>query len=59
MPDATPPGATRPKITLHMVSSLDGFIARKDNTVSWLDTPANSYDRGVSNVAGVYRNPIQ
>ena len=30
-----------------MVSSLDGFIARKDNTVSWLDIPANSYQHGV------------
>ena len=23
-------------ITLHMVASLDGFIAKKDNSVSWL-----------------------
>lgn len=34
-------------ITLHMVASLDGFIARKDNSVSWLDIPANAYERGV------------
>jgi len=26
------------KITIHMVSSLDGFIAKKDNDVSWFET---------------------
>ena len=31
-----------------MVSSLDGFIAKKDNTVSWLDTPGSVYEPGVS-----------
>jgi dihydrofolate reductase len=36
------------RVTLHMVSSLDGFIAKKDNTVSWLDTPENIYEAGVS-----------
>lgn len=35
-------------VTLHMVSSVDGFIAKKDNTVSWLDTPGNVYESGVS-----------
>src|SRR5204862_5313145 len=35
-------------VTLHMVSSLDGFIAKKDNTVSWLDSPGDVYERGVS-----------
>jgi len=35
------------KITLHMVSSLDGFIARKDNTVSWMEMPG-IYEAGVS-----------
>lgn len=29
------------KVTLHMVSSLDGFIARKDGDISWM----NSNDR--------------
>jgi len=38
----------RPTVTLHVVSSLDGFIARKDNTVSWLDGPEDAYERGVS-----------
>jgi dihydrofolate reductase len=35
-------------ITLHMVSSLDGFIAKKDNSVSWLDSPGSVYEAGVS-----------
>src|SRR5262245_29682264 len=37
-----------PHITLHVVSSLDGFIARHDNTVSWLESPEDAYERGVS-----------
>lgn len=40
--------ATTPTVTLHVVSSLDGFIARHDNTVSWLDSPADAYDAGVA-----------
>ena len=31
-----------------MVSSLDGFIANRDNTVSWLDGYEDVYERGVS-----------
>jgi dihydrofolate reductase len=31
-----------------MVSSLDGFIAKKDNSVSWLDSPGSVYEAGVS-----------
>lgn len=38
----------RRSITLHVVSSLDGFIAKKDNSVSWLDNPGNIYEAGVS-----------
>jgi len=34
-------------VTLHMVSSLDGFIAKKDNNVSWLDS-TGVYEAGVS-----------
>jgi dihydrofolate reductase len=34
-------------VTLHMVTSLDGFIASKDNTVSWLESPADAYPAGV------------
>lgn len=35
-------------VTLHMVASLDGFIARKDNSVSWMEDCASAYERGVS-----------
>jgi dihydrofolate reductase len=35
------------KITIHMVSSLDGYIAKKDNSVSWFETSDN-YERGIS-----------
>ena len=34
-------------VTLHVVSSLDGFIAKKDNSVSWLDS-TGVYEAGVS-----------
>jgi dihydrofolate reductase len=34
------------KITLHMVSSLDGFVAKKDNSILWFDTSCN-YENGV------------
>ncbi|WP_153796619.1 dihydrofolate reductase family protein [Foetidibacter luteolus] len=30
-----------------MVSSLDGMIAKKDNSISWFDTPGN-YEKGVT-----------
>ena len=35
-------------VTLHVVSSLDGFIAKHDNSVSWLDISPEVYERGVS-----------
>jgi dihydrofolate reductase len=35
------------KVTIHMVSSLDGIIAKKDNSVSWFETPDN-YEKGVT-----------
>ena len=31
-----------------MVSSLDGFIAKKDNSVSWLHSTGSVYEAGVS-----------
>src|SRR5476651_702487 len=34
------------KITIHMVSSLDGIIAKKDNSVSWFET-SDYYEKGV------------
>jgi len=40
--------ATGSRVTLHLVSSLDGFIARKDNSVSWLDANGSVYEAGVS-----------
>jgi dihydrofolate reductase len=27
------------RVTIHMVASLDGFVARKDGSVDWLETP--------------------
>ena len=35
------------KITIHMVSSLDGMIAKKDNTISWFDT-SDYYEKGIA-----------
>ena len=34
------------KVTIHMVSSLDGIIAKKDNSVSWFET-ADHYEKGI------------
>src|SRR6185437_3003652 len=34
------------KLTIHMVSSLDGIIAKKDNSVSWFET-SDHYDKGI------------
>lgn len=38
---------SRSTITLHVVSSLDGFIAKHDNSISWLDSPGDAYEKGV------------
>ena len=35
------------KVTIHMVSSLDGFIAKKDGSVSWLHS-TDEYEKGVT-----------
>jgi dihydrofolate reductase len=35
------------KITIHVVSSLDGMIAKKDNSVSWFET-ADYYEKGAA-----------
>jgi dihydrofolate reductase len=40
--------AMRSTVTLHVVSSLDGFIAKKDNTISWMDSSGDVYERGVT-----------
>ncbi|MFC2187389.1 dihydrofolate reductase family protein [Peijinzhouia sedimentorum] len=34
------------KLTIHMVSSLDGIIAKRDNSISWFDT-TDYYDKGI------------
>lgn len=34
-------------ITIHMVSSLDGMIAKKDNSVSWFET-SDLYEKGTT-----------
>ena len=39
---------TGSRVTMHVVSSLDGFIARKDNSVSWLEVNGSVYEAGVS-----------
>jgi dihydrofolate reductase len=33
------------RVTIHMVASLDGFIARRDGRVDWLETP-DAFDGG-------------
>jgi dihydrofolate reductase len=35
------------KVTIHMVSSLDGFIAKKDGSISWMET-SDKYEQGVN-----------
>ena len=42
------PTTRKPTITLHAVASLDGFIARPDNSVAWLEGYEDVYDAGVS-----------
>ncbi len=37
----------RSTVTLHVVSSLDGFIARNDNSVAWMDS-TGVYEAGAS-----------
>jgi dihydrofolate reductase len=44
--------ARRSRVTLHMVSSLDSIIAKKDNSVSWLDSTGDVYEKGVSDGNG-------
>jgi dihydrofolate reductase len=34
------------RVTVHMVSSLDGMIAKKDNSVGWFET-SSLYEKGV------------
>src|ERR1035438_4209127 len=39
--------ARRSTVTLHVVASLDGIIAKKDNSVSWLESSGDVYEKGV------------
>jgi hypothetical protein len=39
--------ARRSTVTLHMVSSLDSIIAKKDNSVSWLNSSGDVHENGV------------
>ncbi len=41
------PSTSKSTVTMHVVSSLDGFIASRDNTVAWMDT-SDVYERGVT-----------
>lgn len=34
-------------LTIHMVSSLDGYIAKPDNSIEWFNTSSN-YEKGVA-----------
>jgi dihydrofolate reductase len=36
-----------PRVTIHMVASLDGFIARRDGRVDWLET-ADTFEGGAT-----------
>ena len=38
----------RPEVTLHLATSLDGYIAHRDHTVSWLESPDDAYPAGAS-----------
>jgi dihydrofolate reductase len=42
-----PTTTDRPRVTIHMVASLDGFIARRDGRVDWLET-ADRFEGGAS-----------
>lgn len=37
--------SAKPRVTIHMAASLDGFIARRDGSVDWLETSDN-FDGG-------------
>jgi dihydrofolate reductase len=50
--------ANKLTVTIHAAASLDGMIAKKDNSVSWFET-ASYYDKGVDAPdAASFVNPI-
>ena len=46
------------RITIHMVSSLDGFIAKPDGDVSWMHSK-DQYDKGVTLTEGEITDFLQ
>jgi dihydrofolate reductase len=36
------------RITIHMAASLDGFIAKQDGSVGWMETAADTFEAGAS-----------
>ncbi|HPF38305.1 MAG TPA: dihydrofolate reductase family protein [Phycisphaerae bacterium] len=44
-PDNAPTSESASRVTIHMVASLDGFIARKDGSVDWLEM-VSDYEQG-------------
>jgi dihydrofolate reductase len=49
---------TRARITLHVVASVDGFIAKKDNSISWMDSSGDVYEKGVTDDGAEVIEPI-
>lgn len=47
LPTITPMTNSAFTLTIHMVASLDGIIAKKDNSVSWFET-TDHYEQGVT-----------
>ncbi len=43
-------GSDGPRVTIHMVASLDGFIARRDGRVDWLET-SDDFEGGATMTA--------
>jgi dihydrofolate reductase len=46
-------GMTNSRVTIHMVASLDGFIARRDGSVDWLETSDEFADGATMDPASV------
>ena len=42
------------RVTIHMAASLDGFIARKDGRVDWLET-SDTFEGGDAMTPGIRR----
>lgn len=45
------------RVTIHMAASLDGFIARKDGRVDWLET-SDEFVGGDTMDPGFVRDPM-